>query len=62
MERSRFMSCPRSCRVDMREHNSAGLINGKCDTGMEVPMVDVGGYLACGCHASQRDHTCTPLD
>lgn len=25
-------------------------------------LLDVGGYLACGCHGSQREHTCGPLD
>ncbi|RZU49336.1 hypothetical protein EV385_1081 [Krasilnikovia cinnamomea] len=28
----------------------------------DLPLLDVGGYLACGCHGSQRDHTCGPLD
>ncbi|GGQ79630.1 DUF6197 family protein [Couchioplanes azureus] len=28
----------------------------------DVPLLDTGGYLACGCHGSQRDHTCGPLD
>jgi hypothetical protein len=28
----------------------------------EVPLLDTGGYLACGCHGSQRDHTCGPRD
>ncbi|MFG1658092.1 hypothetical protein ACGFIY_16345 [Micromonospora chersina] len=62
MHRSGFMSCPRNCGVDVREHNSSGLIDGQCDTGIEDPLVDVAGYLPCGCHASQRDHTCIPLD
>jgi hypothetical protein len=31
-------------------------------TTAEVPLLDVGGYLACGCHGSQREHTCGPLD
>ncbi|MEQ4207921.1 hypothetical protein [Actinopolymorpha sp. B9G3] len=22
------------------------------------PILDVGGYLPCGCHGTQRDHTC----
>ncbi len=26
------------------------------------PIVDTGGYLSCGCHGSQRDHTCGPPD
>jgi hypothetical protein len=25
------------------------------------PITDVGGYLSCGCHGSQRDHTCRPF-
>ena len=25
-------------------------------------LLDTGGYLACGCHGTQRDHTCGPLD
>jgi hypothetical protein len=25
-------------------------------------LLDTGGYLACGCHGSQRDHTCDPRD
>ncbi len=24
-------------------------------------LLDSGGYLSCGCHGSQRDHTCGPL-
>ncbi|MFI1993214.1 hypothetical protein [Actinoplanes sp. NPDC020271] len=28
----------------------------------DYPLTDVGGYLACGCHGSQREHTCGPLD
>jgi hypothetical protein len=24
-------------------------------------LLDSGGYLACGCHGTQRDHTCGPL-
>jgi hypothetical protein len=65
MQRPRLMSCPRSCGVDVREHNSSDLIDGRCDTGpdtsSDVPLLDVGGYLACGCHGSQREHTCGPL-
>ena len=26
------------------------------------PLTDVAGYLPCGCHGSQREHTCGPLD
>ncbi|GAA2603035.1 hypothetical protein GCM10010399_37320 [Dactylosporangium fulvum] len=26
------------------------------------PLTDVGGYLSCGCHGSQPEHTCGPLD
>ena len=29
---------------------------------MQVPLTDTGGYLNCGCHGSQRDHTCGPRD
>ena len=29
---------------------------------LEDFLLDTGGYLACGCHGSQRDHTCDPLD
>ncbi len=29
---------------------------------IEDPLLDSGGYLACGCHGSQRDHTCGPRD
>lgn len=28
----------------------------------DYPLTDFGGYLACGCHGSQREHTCGPLD
>ncbi|WP_018214762.1 hypothetical protein [Salinispora vitiensis] len=30
---SGYMSCPRECGVDVREHASSGLIDGRCDTG-----------------------------
>ncbi|MDM4720363.1 hypothetical protein QTQ03_12550 [Micromonospora sp. WMMA1363] len=62
MNRSDYMSCPRECGVDVREHNSSGLVNGRCDIGPELPLLDVGGYLVCGCHGSQREHTCTSSD
>jgi hypothetical protein len=26
------------------------------------PIVDSAGYLPCGCHGSQRDHTCEPAE
>jgi hypothetical protein len=29
------------------------------DTDTVAPLLDVGGYLACGCLGSQREHTCT---
>lgn len=29
---SGYMSCPRECGVDVREHASSGLIDGRCDT------------------------------
>ena len=59
----RSMSCPRQCPTDVREHNSSDLIDGRCDTDtLDDPITDVGGYLPCGCHGSQRDHTCGPLD
>ncbi|MGK5681338.1 hypothetical protein [Actinoplanes sp. URMC 104] len=32
------------------------------DDSIEVPLLDVGGYLACGCHGSQREHTCDNND
>ncbi|MEU4777501.1 hypothetical protein [Micromonospora sp. NPDC023633] len=28
----RYMSCPRECGVDVRKHNSSGLVDGRCDT------------------------------
>ncbi len=31
------------------------------DDGTEPPLLDVGGYLACGCHGSQSEHTCKPF-
>ena len=41
----------------------SGLIPARCDTEMtDIPLLDVGGYLACGCHGSQPEHTCNPLD
>lgn len=27
----------------------------------EANIVDTGGYLPCGCHGSQKDHTCTDV-
>ncbi|WP_328851525.1 hypothetical protein OG994_28255 [Micromonospora globbae] len=62
MKQSEYTSCPRGCGVDVREHNSSDLINGRCDTGTDLPLLDVSGYLACGCHGSQREHTCQPND
>ncbi|RAO40477.1 hypothetical protein GAR06_06223 [Micromonospora saelicesensis] len=62
MDRSDYMSCPRECGVDVREHNSSDLIDGRCDTGTDLPLLDIGGYLACGCDGSQREHTCQPND
>jgi hypothetical protein len=32
------------------------------DMELVTPLTDPDGYLACGCHGSQRDHTCGPLD
>lgn len=32
------------------------------DTAIVAPLLDVGGYLACGCHSSQREHTCNDND
>lgn len=29
---------------------------------VEIPLLDSGGYLACGCHGTQSDHTCGPRD
>ncbi|WP_437436771.1 hypothetical protein [Salinispora arenicola] len=31
---SGYMSTPRECGVDVREHASSGLIDGRCDTGL----------------------------
>jgi hypothetical protein len=28
---------------------------------IDEPLTDVGGYLLCGCHGTQRDHTCKPF-
>ncbi|MEV4533402.1 hypothetical protein AB0J82_06175 [Asanoa sp. NPDC049518] len=28
----------------------------------QSPLLDPRGYLACGCHGTQRDHTCMPFD
>ncbi|WP_433792693.1 hypothetical protein [Actinoplanes sp. CA-252034] len=28
---------------------------------VDEPITDVGGYLSCGCHGTQRDHTCRPF-
>lgn len=28
----------------------------------ELALLDSAGYLACGCHGSQREHTCIPSD
>jgi hypothetical protein len=25
------------------------------------PITDVGGYLSCGCHGTQREHHCRPF-
>jgi hypothetical protein len=59
---------PRPYRLaDLAE--AAGIsISGVCtayrpdDTAIVAPLLDVGGYLGCGCHGSQRDHTCTDND
>ncbi|WP_436523390.1 hypothetical protein [Actinoplanes sp. HUAS TT8] len=32
------------------------------DTALVAPLLDVGGYLACGCDGLQREHTCTNND
>ncbi|MEV7231635.1 hypothetical protein AB0M79_32180 [Polymorphospora sp. NPDC051019] len=37
-------------------------VNGHTGADLEVPLLDIGGYLACGCHGSQREHTCQPFD
>jgi hypothetical protein len=31
------------------------------DATVDEPIADVAGYLSCGCHGSQRDHTCIPF-
>ena len=28
----------------------------------DEPLIDAGGYLPCGCHGSQREHSCGPRD
>lgn len=62
-DRPDYKSCPRQCRTDVRDHQSTDLTDGHCDTATtDVPLLDVGGYLACGCHGSQREHTCGPAD
>ena len=61
--RNDHMPCPRNCGEDVRDHKSSDVIDGGCDTGKtEVPLLDSGGYLSCGCHGSQRDHTCIPFN
>jgi hypothetical protein len=32
------------------------------DLTVDEPITDVGGYLSCGCHATQREHTCIPFN
>jgi hypothetical protein len=36
--------------------------NADADPAEAASLLDVGGYLPCGCHGSQREHTCGPLD
>jgi hypothetical protein len=31
------------------------------DFDLDAPLLDSGGYLKCGCHGTQRDHTCVPF-
>jgi hypothetical protein len=28
---------------------------------VDEPITDVAGYLSCGCHGTQREHTCIPF-
>jgi hypothetical protein len=32
-DRQTYMSCPRRCGIDVRDHHSTALVNGGCDTG-----------------------------
>ena len=59
------VSCPRQCGVDVGDHVSSDLIDGHCDIEQAYriePVTDWAGYLPCGCHGSQRDHTCIPFN
>ena len=31
------------------------------DEAVDEPIPDVGAYLSCGCHGTQRHHTCIPF-
>lgn len=42
-----------------RTHTPAPVLDDEPDVDL---LLDSGGYLACGCHGSQRDHTCGPRD
>jgi hypothetical protein len=42
-------------------HSSDQLGDDEIDD-VEGSLLDAGGYLPCGCHGSQRDHTCIPFD
>jgi hypothetical protein len=52
----------RSLRPDgPRDHMIADDRGPDGDT-TDWPIADSAGYLACGCHGSQRDHTCEPAE
>lgn len=39
-----YMPCPRQCGVDVRDHHSSDLVNGRCDTGL-MPLDDMIEWL-----------------
>ena len=55
---SGYMSCPRECGVDVREHASSGLIDGRCDTGYwlapmgtrEIPFAEIESAFTLSAH------------
>lgn len=55
---SGYMSCPRECGVDVREHASSGLIDGRCDTGYwlapmgtrEIPFAAIESAFTLSAH------------
>lgn len=52
----------RACATDGPHGHTDGMCNLDDDEDFGEPLVDSGGYLRCGCHGSQRDHTCGPQD